>query len=67
MCLCSAGNEGGATLPKAKKYRQNAVKRVSWKQTAYFGSAAHRKCRHSVINAAGIQAYIFIFAPSQKL
>ncbi len=42
MCSCSAGNEGGATLPKAKKYRRNAVKRVSWKQTPYFGAAARR-------------------------
>jgi len=40
MCLCSAGNEGGATLPRAKKYHRNAVKRVSCKQTPCFGLAA---------------------------
>jgi hypothetical protein len=40
MGSCSVGNEGGATLPKAKKYRRNAVKRVSWMQAPCFGLAA---------------------------
>jgi len=56
MCSCRAGNEGGATLPKAKKYRRNAVKRVSWKQVPCFGSAARSHYRQSVDNAAGIRS-----------
>ena len=54
MCSCSAGNEGGATLPKAKKYIRNAVKRVSRKQTPCFGLAARKHYRQSVNNVAGI-------------
>ncbi len=54
MCSCSAGNEGGATLPTAKKYRRNAVKRVSCKQVPCFESAARKHYRQSADNDAGI-------------
>jgi hypothetical protein len=40
---CSAGDGGRTLSPLARQVARNAVKRVSWKQTSYFGLAASMK------------------------
>jgi hypothetical protein len=54
MGSCSAGDGGRTLSPLARQVARNAVKRVSWKQTACFGPAASKKYELFVNNVAEI-------------